>query len=120
MSASSSSGDGDWNYRVFAQRSILVKAKNENLRKILATDVPSSLPITFEVAEDVSMDSMDAEKEYLASLKVYSLRDVTGVEQKYIEFFEVLDVDQTVEDFITVYWIYPNHIKFVLSEIEPI
>ena len=120
MPASLGSEDTDWNYRIFAQRSILVKAKNENLRKILATDVASTLPLTFEVAKDVSMESLDAEKEYLASFKVYSLRNITGVEQKYVEFFEVLDVDQTVEDFVTIYWIYPNHIKFVLSGIEQI
>jgi hypothetical protein len=114
------SGDSDWNYRISAQRSILIKTKNENLRKILATDVASTFPLTFEVAENVSIDSLDAEKEYLATFKVYSLGDVTGVEQKYVEFFEVLDVDQTFEDFVTIYGIYPNHIKFVLSEVESI
>jgi hypothetical protein len=38
----------------------------------------------------------------------------------FVEFFEVLDVDQTAEDFIKAYWLYPSYIRFELVEAEPL
>ena len=67
---------------------------------------------------DFPMESIEVEKEYLATLKVYTLKTVDGVKSDFVEFFEVLDVDRTVEDFINAYWLYPNYIRFELVEIE--
>lgn len=119
LSASLGDKDTNWNYRIFARRLVLVKDKNEHLRKIVVTDRSSDLPFVLETALDVSIESIEVEKEYSATFKVYTLRNVEGIEQKHIEFFEVLDVDQSVEDFIKIYWIYPDHTKFVLVEVEP-
>ncbi len=111
--------DTNWSYRIFARRLVLVKDKNEHLRKIAVTDLSSNLPFVLETALDVSIESIEVEEEYSATFKVYTLRNVEGIKQKYVEFFEVLDVDQSVEDFIKIYWIYPDHTKFILVELEP-
>ena len=42
----------------------------------------------------------------------------TGVDEDFINFFEALDIDQSIEDFIKAYWIYPSKIRFELAEIE--
>lgn len=119
LSASLGLKDADWNFRIFAQRTVIVKAKNVSGKKLVANDVLSKTPLTIEVPEDVPTEFVGVEKEYLASFNVYTLRNSAGIDKGYIEFFEVLDVDQSVEDFLRVYWIYPNHIKFVLAQIEP-
>lgn len=118
MSASLGSKDTDWNFRVFAQRTVRTRAKNINTRKIVADDILTKTPLTLNVPKELSIEPIEVEKEYLATFNVYTLRSSEGIDEGYTEFFEVLDVDQTVEDFIKVYWIYPNHIKFVLTEIE--
>jgi hypothetical protein len=41
------------------------------------------------------------------------------VESGFVEFFVVLDVDQSFEDFAEAYWMYPNLIVFEPTEIEP-
>lgn len=41
-----------------------------------------------------------------------------GVDADFVDFFEALDVDQDIEDFIKAYWIYPNKMRFELVEIE--
>ena len=64
------------------------------------------------------MKSIEVEKEYLATLKVYTLKDVEGVKSDFVEFFEVLDVDQPFEDFINAYWLYPKYVRFELVEVE--
>lgn len=80
--------------------------------------MPTQTPLTFNVPENVPFEPIEIEKEYLASFNVYTLRSSEGVDEGYIEFFEVLDVDQSIDDFIKVFWTYPSHIKFVLTEIE--
>jgi hypothetical protein len=120
MSASLGSKDSDRNFRIFAQRTVQIKAKNVNQRKIVANDLNTQIPLTINVPEEVPIEQLGIEKEYLASLNVYTLRNIEGVDEEYIEFFEVLDIDQSVDDFIKVYWTYPSHIKFVLTEIETV
>lgn len=108
----------DWNYRIVDQRLIVVKTKNENVRKVAALDVLTNLPIATNVAVDIPMENLQAEKEYLAHLKVYTSKDVRGIDDDFISFFEALDVDQSIEDFIKAYWIYPGKIRFELVDIE--
>ena len=107
-----------WNFRILDKRQVMVKAKNDSVRKFSVVDVLTGLPFPLEVPADFSMDTVELEKEYLATLKVYTLRNVEGVKSDFVEFFEVLDVDQTVEDFINAYWLYPNYIRFELVEVE--
>ena len=110
----------DWVYRIFDRRTVEVKAKNEQVRKIAAIDLLTSLPFGIEVPVYVSFKNVEIEKAYHASLKVYTARDIQGVPADTKEFFEVLDVDQSIEDFIKAYWLYPKLIKFELTEVEPI
>ena len=110
----------DWVYRIFDRRTVSVKAKNDQVRKIAAVDLLTSLPFVVEVPIDVSMENLEIEKAYFASLKVYTARNIEGAASEYVEFFEVLDVDQSMEDFIKAYWLYPKLIRFELVEAEPL
>jgi hypothetical protein len=108
------------NYRISATRPILVKAKNDRMRKAVAIDLSSDLPFAFEIPENVSVEAVEVEKRFSATFKVYTLKNLEGVESEFVEFFEVLDVDQSFEDFIKVYWLYPNYVAFELTRIEPL
>jgi hypothetical protein len=118
--AVSSPNRPDWVYRIFERRTISIKAKNQEVHKIAAIDLVTNLPLGVEVPKEVPFEELELEKEYLASLKVYTAGDITGVAPDSVEFFKVLDVDQSMEDFIKNYWLYPKLIKFELVEFEPI
>ena len=66
----------------------------------------------------ISMGEMGVDSEYLADLKVYTSKNVGEVDGDFVDFFEALDIDQNIEDFIKAYWIYPSKIRFELMEIE--
>jgi hypothetical protein len=66
------------------------------------------------------MGEVEVEKAYMARFKVYTARDAADAAPDYVEFFQVLDVDQAAEDFIKAYWMYPKYIKFELVEAEPL
>ena len=108
----------DWNYRITASRQVIIKAKNDGVRKVSVIDALTNLPFPLEVATDFPMESLEVDKAYFATFKVYTLKKVEGVSSDFVEFFQVLDVDQSVEDFIKAYWLYPNYIKFELGEAE--
>jgi hypothetical protein len=110
--------ESDWNFRVFDKRLIVVKTKNENVRKIAVLDVLTNLMFAVDVPEMVSMDELSVEKEYLANLRVYTSKNVEGVDGDFLNFFETVDVDQNIEDFIKAYWVYPSKIRFELIELE--
>ena len=111
---------GQWIYRIFDRRTISIKSKNEQVRKIAVVDLLTGLPFGVEVPKNVPLESLEIEKEYLASLKVYTAQNIAGVTSDFVEFFEVLDVDQSIEDFIKAYWLYPKLIRFELAEAEPL
>jgi hypothetical protein len=116
--SASSEKENNWVYRIFDRRTVSVKAKNEQVRKVAAIDVSTNLPFAIDVPAEVPLDTVEVEKAYLAALKVYTARNVEGVAPEYSEFFNVLDVDQSIEDFIKVYWVYPKNIRFELVEVE--
>jgi hypothetical protein len=96
----------------------VVKTKNENVRKMAVLDVLTNLPIALNVTPEIALENLHIEQEYLAHIKVYTSKDMQGVDKEFISFFETLDVDQSIDDFIKVYWIYPNKIRFELVEVE--
>jgi len=108
----------DWNFRVFDKRLIVVKTKNESVCKVAVLDVLTNLMFAVEVPERISMEKLSVEKEYLANLRVYSTKNVEGVERDFVNFFEALDIDQSIENFIKAYWVYPSKIRFELIDIE--
>ena len=110
--------ESDWNFRVFDKRLIVVKTKNESVRKIAVLDVLTNLMFVVEVPEMVSMGELGDENEYLANLRVYTSKNLEGVEGDFLNFFEVVDIDQNIEDFIRAYWIYPSKIRFELIDLE--
>jgi hypothetical protein len=110
--------DINWNYRKIEQRLIVIKTKNEKVRKAATLDVLTNLFITINVPENISMIELQPKKEYLAQLKVYTSKNLDGIDKEFIDFFDSLDIDQAIEDFIKAYWIYPSKILFELSEIE--
>ena len=88
------------------------------MRKAVAIDLLVDLPFSFEISENIPVASVEVEKRFSATLKVYTSKNVEAVEGEFVEFFEVLDVDQSFENFVKAYWIYPKHITFELMEIE--
>jgi hypothetical protein len=119
MSVSWSRSDAaEWNYRVTDRRLVIVKAKNVNVHKMAVMDVLTNLPFTIEVKERDVLESLSTEKEYLVDLKIYTSTNIEEVDNEFTNFFEVLDVDQKIEDFINAFWIYPTKIRFELADIE--
>ena len=70
--------ESDWNFRVFDKRLIVVKTKNESVRKIAALDVLTNLMFAVEVPDMISMKELSTDKEYLANLRVYTAKNVDG------------------------------------------
>ncbi|MGD0450501.1 MAG: hypothetical protein ABSA79_05525 [Candidatus Bathyarchaeia archaeon] len=95
-----------------------MKTKNENARKVAVLDVLTNLTFSVEVTDMISMKELDVDGEYLANLRVYTAKDIGNVDKDFINFFEALDIDQNIEDFIKAYWIYPSKIRFELTEVE--
>jgi hypothetical protein len=110
--------DSDWNYRKIDQRLIVIKTKNINVHKAAALDVLTNLPFAINIPENILMEDLQIEKEYLAQLKVYTSKDLDGVDVEFFNFFGALDVDQRIEDFIKAYWVYPSKIRFELTDLE--
>ena len=110
--------ESDWNFRVFVKRLIVVKTKNYRVRKAAVLDVLTNLMFAIEVPDLISMEELALEKEYLANLRVFTAKNIEGVNVDFANFFEAVDVDQNIEDFLKAYWIYPSKIRFELIEIE--
>ncbi len=108
--------NSDWNFRVFDKRLIVVKTKNETVRKAAVLDVLTNLTFAVEIPDTISMQELTVDHEYLADLRVYTQKNVSDVDKDFINFFEALDIDQSIEDFIKAYWIYPGKIRFELVE----
>lgn len=108
----------EWNFRVTAQRLIIVKTKNSNVRKVAALDVLTNLSIALSVPTNILIESLQTEKEYLAHFNVFTSKNLEGVDKDFIGFFDALDIDQGVEDFIKAYWVYPGKMRFELLEVE--
>jgi hypothetical protein len=110
--------ESDWNFRVFDKRLVVVKAKNESLRKVAVLDGVTNLPFAVETLDMISMQELSVGKEYLANLRVYTSKNLEDVDEDFGNFFEALDVDQSIGDFIKAYRIYPSKIRFELIDIE--
>jgi hypothetical protein len=117
MSASLGVSD-NWNFRIVDKRLVVVKTKNESVHKVAVLDVLTNLTFAVEVPVRISMQELSVEREYLVNLKVYTSKNLKGVDKDFVNFFEALDVNQSIEDFIKAYWLYPSKIRFELSEVE--
>jgi hypothetical protein len=109
----------DWNFRITASREIMVKAKNDAVRKVSVIDVLTNAPFPLEAPKDFPLETLELQKAYYATFKVFTLKNVKDVSSGFLEFFTSVDVDQSIEDFIKAYWLFPTYIKFELAEAEP-
>lgn len=107
-----------WNFRLTTQRLIVVKTVAASVRKAAVLDVFTNLSIALNIPETFAMETLQADKQYLASFKVYTSKDLEGVDSEFVNFFGALDVDQNIEDFIKAFWVYPGKIWFELVEVE--
>ncbi len=110
----------DWNFRITDQRKILVKSKSENAKKVSVVDLATSVPFPLEIPEEFPIETLELEKAYFVTIKIYTRKNIGKVGQNAVEFFEALDVDQSAKDFFKAYWLYPDKIKFVPVEAEPL
>jgi hypothetical protein len=108
----------NWNYRKTDQRLIVIKTKNGTVRKAAVLDVLTNLFFAINIPESISMESLVPEKEYLAHLNIYTLKSLEGIDEEFVNFFDALDIDQALENFIKAYWIYPSKIRFDLADLE--
>jgi hypothetical protein len=115
---SSSDAANDWNFRIYDKRLVIARTINEGANTVTVLDILTNIPFTLENPNIVSLDTLILGKEFLANLKVYSSKNVEGVAADFTNFFEVLDIDQEIEDFIRAYWIYPDKIRFELVDLE--
>ncbi len=96
----------------------MVKGINADVRKISVVDTKTNTPFPMVVPEDYLLERLEFQKTYFASFKVYTLKDVKDVGADFVDFFTAVDIDQSIEDFLKAYWLFPNYIKFELTEIE--
>ena len=115
---SASLDDSNWNFRVYDKRLVVAKTKNESTGKFSFLDVLTNLSLTVEASKGASLKELTVGKEFLANLKVYTSKNVDDVKADFTDFFEAIDIDQGIEDFIRAYWIYPNKIRFELVSVE--
>jgi hypothetical protein len=108
----------EWNFRILDKRLVTVKTKAENIRKIAVLDVLTNLMFTVHASEAIDMQTLAANTEYLFTLKVYTSKNIDDVKGDFVNFFEAVDIDQSMEDFIKAYWVYPTKIRFELIEVE--
>jgi hypothetical protein len=115
---SASTIESDWNFRLIEKCLVVVKTKSEPARKIAVIDVLSNLMFTVQVTEAIDIQKLVANIEYLFTLNVYTSKNLEEVNKDFISFFEAVDINQNIEDFIKAFWIYPTKIRFELVEVE--
>ena len=98
-----------------------MKSINENVNKLAVLDISTNLMFMVEVLENVSATSIQqltAGREYLFNIRILTSKVLGDIKADAISFFEALDIEQSTEDFIKAYWLYPSKIRFQLVEAE--
>ncbi len=120
MSASLNVESG-WNFRALEKRLATVKSKAEAVGKIAVQDTLTNLMFTVEVQKDISatpIAELSAGKQYLLNLRVITSQNLNDVKADAISFFQAVDIEQSIEDYIKAYWLFPSKIRFQLVEAE--
>jgi len=113
--------EGGWNFRALEKRLATVKSKAEAVGKIAVQDTLTNLMFTVEVQKDISatpIAELSAGKQYLLNLRVITSQNLNDVKADAISFFQAVDIEQSIEDYIKAYWLYPSKIRFQLVEAE--
>ena len=107
-----------WNYRKTDTRMVVVKAKNLKNHKMVVEDVDTKLPFAIDISANIRVNSIEVGKEYAVTVKIFTARSIKDLRKEFIELFQVLDVDQPGEAFLTAACSYPALVRFELTEIE--
>ncbi len=110
----------DWSYRKLDERLVRMKSTNVHDRKAVAVDVLTNISIIIDVPKETAIECLEPEKEYYANLEVYTSKNLKEIGNDFMEFFEEVDVDQNMEDFLKAYLFYPSKIRFEAVTIEPV
>jgi hypothetical protein len=113
--------ESNWNFRRIDKRLVVVKSINENVNKLAVLDISTNLMFMVEVLENVSATSIQqltTGREYLFNIRILTSKVLGDIKADAISFFEALDIEQSTEDFIKAYWLYPSKIRFQLVEAE--
>jgi hypothetical protein len=112
--------ESSWNFRKQDKRLVTVKTKAEHIHKVAAQDTLTNIMFMVEVPPDsaTQLTELEPGKEYLFNLKVLTSKNLDNVKPDAINFFEAIDIDQPIEDFIQAYWLYPSKVRFQLAEAE--
>jgi hypothetical protein len=110
--------ESNFTFRKLDKRLVVVKTKSDAVRKVAVQDIVSNLMFAVEVPTSFDMQSLEVNREYLFTLKVETSKKVGDVDKEFVGFFETIDVEQSTDDFIRAYWIYPTKIRFELVEAE--
>lgn len=113
--------ESDWNFRVLEKRLVSVKTKSEAVGKVAVLDNATDLMFTVEIKDGVSqtpITQLTAGKEYLFNIRVLTSKNLEDVKSDAISFFEAVDIEQSMDDFVKAYWLYPGKIRFQLTEAE--
>jgi len=110
--------ESNWNFRILDKRLVVVKTKTESNHKVAVLDVLTNLMFTVQVPVTIPLEQLTPNHEYLFNLRVLTSKLVDDVDKDFVGFFEALDIDQYIEDFIKAYWVYPTKVRFQLEEIE--
>ena len=118
ITMSSSLAENDWNFRILDKRLGIVKTKNEPTAKIAVLDSLTNLSFIVQAPQTTIIKQLSINHKYLLTLRVYTSKNIENVEKDFISFFEAIDIDQPMEDFIKAYWVYPTKVRFELVEVE--
>jgi hypothetical protein len=113
--------ESGWNFRALEKRLATVKSKAEAVGKIAVQDTLTNLMFTVEVQKDISatpITELSAGKQYLLNLRVITSQNLNDVKADAISFFQAVDIEQSIEDYIKAYWLFPSKIRFQLVEAE--
>ncbi len=110
--------ESSFTFRKLDKRLVVVKTKSVAVRKVAVQDIVSNLMFAVEVPSSIDMQSLEVNNEYLFNIKVETTKNAADVDKEFVNFFEAIDVEQSTDDFIKAYWIYPAKIRFELVEAE--
>jgi hypothetical protein len=117
---SASELDSEWNFRIVENRLVTVKAVNEETRKIAVQDAQTNLFFTVDASAAIEMKKILPKKQYLFTVNVYTAKNLDGVDKDFLEFFETVDIDYEMENFLRAFHFYPAKTRFELVEfMEP-
>jgi hypothetical protein len=108
----------EWNYRKTDMRTVIVKAKNLNDHKLVVEDVGTKLPFILEISANVPLHTIKVGQEYTVRIEIFTAKSMKDLKKEFIELFQVLDVDQPTEAFLSATCSHSALVRFELTEIE--